>query len=72
MRLKQITVRPSLDEYLAFQSWVIANGNGDFSESSALCELLSRFFDGGQRRELSFRIKEVSKQIESLSTIKNT
>jgi hypothetical protein len=60
---KQITVRPTTKEYEAFENWQQAQG---LSESAALCELVSRYFDGGYLRAPKYRISVIKKELDKI------
>lgn len=64
MALKQITVRPTEEEFSAFENW--RETNEGLSESQALCELVRRYFEGGNRRELEHRLNSLQQKLNSL------
>lgn len=64
--MKQVTVRPNQDEYRAFLQWWETSLGVNVSESAAFCELIKRYFDYGQERELPTRIERIESQLNEI------
>lgn len=66
MAKKQISARLDLAEYAALDNWRQCNGGANYPESRALLDLADRFFEGGNRRELTYRLQVAQAKLDNL------